>query len=438
MDDTSTIDKESPPFLCQSSDDSKTIHMENPSSCAFLNHFHTNLVNLTGSFIILPPPTPILKRKSRSLSCTSPQQSILLHNTIHNVKNAHEEALKVAFQMKNRLRNAEARLKALQKQFTVQDRTNRDEIQAFLLDFFPDQPINYSHFVGPLKSHLIDSMTQIGSYSIGYCLGEGGFAQVRKCTDSFTNRMYAMKKFEKSKLLTHYTLNSLSNELRVLKQACHENVITSTEVLNGRTHIYVVMELGHASLYQYYRKHTHELNSSIHREMTIGILQGLEYLHSIGVAHLDLKLENILVKSNVLPCHFTSRNILLADFGLCAIADDPMDPIYIDGKLGTLGFFAPEMKLVGISEGRQADMWSIGVTLLELVEGLPIIWMRAYSEDDDDMFRAELEDCMMAVISQSYFANHLAHDLVLDMLSWNPVDRPTCQEALDHDFLKRC
>ena len=102
MDDTSTIDKESPPFLCQSSDDSKTIHMENPSSCAFLNHFHTNLVNLTGSFIILPPPTPILKRKSRSLSCTSPQQSILLHNTIHNVKNAHEEALKVAFQMKNK------------------------------------------------------------------------------------------------------------------------------------------------------------------------------------------------------------------------------------------------------------------------------------------------------------------------------------------------
>ena len=43
----------------------------------------------------------------------------------------------------------------------------------------------------------------------------------------------------------------------------------------------------------------------------------------------------------------------------------------------------------------------------------------------------------MVVADRGYFADHLAHDLVLDMLHWNPVDRPTCQEALDHAFLKR-
>ena len=437
VDDTFTIYKEpSPPFLSQS-DEAKAIHMEKPSSCSFLNHVHTNMVNLSGSFIFLPPPSPILKRKSRSLSRSSPQQSILLHDTIHDVKQAREKANKMAFQMKIRLRNAEAQLKALQIQLLVQDKKNRDEFQTFLLDYFPDQPVNYSHFVGPPKSHLVDSMNQIGSYSIGKCLGQGGFAQVLQCTDRFTNRKYAMKKFEKSKMLTRHTLSSLSNELRVLKQARHANVITSTEVLNGKTHIYVVMELGHTSLYSYYMQYALELTTSVHREIAIGILQGLEYLHSIGVAHLDLKLENILVKSDLLPCHFTSRNILLADFGLCSIADEPMDPIYVSGKLGTLGFFAPEMKLVGISEGRKADMWSVGVTLLELVEGLPIIWMDAYSEEDDDKFRAELEDCMMVVADRGYFADHLAHDLVLDMLHWNPIDRPTCQEALDHVFLKR-
>lgn len=410
------------------------------ANCLFLSQLHAHLNESTGSFVALHAPSSALKRKSSSLSRSSSHdlKAALLQETIDDVNIEREEVIRNVFNLNIRLKNAEAQLKVLRMEQHVQHQRHKQELQDLLLGYFPDQPVNYSHFLGPLRPDLVESATQIGPYSIDKCLGEGGFAQVFQCTYRTTKKKYAMKKLEKTKLLTPFALTSLSNELRVLGQVRHPNIISSKEFLNGTTHIYIVMELGHTSLYDYCFQHAGNLSLSVRREIAIGIFLGLEYLHSIGVAHLDLKLENILVISNVSTFHFMAKNICLADFGLCAIADDPMDDIRVDGRLGTPGFFAPEMKLVGFSEGRMADMWSAGVTLLELVEGLPKGWMDAYLQDDDDIFRAGLEDCIVLVVSdEAYFTNHVARDLVLSLMNWIPGNRPTCQEVLDHAFLKR-
>ena len=400
----------------------------------FLSRIHNydeNAHASSGSFVLLRA-----KRKSPG---GSPERfdlkGAILEQTICAVIAEHHDALKTAAAMKLQLKKAQAQIRALEDKHLIQEQQHRQELQDIFLGYFPDHPVNYSHYVGPLQSDVIESDTNIGPYSIVRKLGEGGFATVVECLDNITKKRYAMKKLDKAKMLSRFALTSLSNELRVLSQVRHDNIISGYEVLNGATHVYVVMELGHTSLFEYYTRHHNELNTSIHREMAIGLFQGLGFLHSIGIAHLDIKLENILVKSNVSPREFSSRDIILADFGLCSIADGPMDDIVIEVTLGTMGFYAPEMKLLEIAEGRKADMWSAGVTLLELVEGLPMMWMDAYAEVDPDNFRAELEDCLMIVADREYFHDSMVHDLVMQLLHWTPANRLTCEEVLNHDFL---
>jgi tRNA A-37 threonylcarbamoyl transferase component Bud32 len=430
----STIYSEPPLCLSTPLSTCTTLSKKREQSDLFLSHLHNNDNNadaVTGSFVVLRA-----KRKSPGSPGRFDLKAALLQETIYAVRAEHQDALKTAAAMKLRLKKAQAQIRALEEQRLVQEQQHRQELQDFLLGYFPDNPVNYSHYVGPLQSHVTESATEIGSYSIVRHLGEGGFATVVECLDRITKKHYAMKKLDKAKMLSRFALASLSNELRVLSQVRHDNIISCYEVLNGETHVYVVMELGHTSLYEYYNLHGSELNTTIHREMAIGMFQGLEYLHSIGIAHLDMKLENILVKSSVSPRDFSSRDILLADFGLCSIANGPMDDIVIEDTLGTLGFYAPEMKLLGIAEGRKADLWSAGVTLLELVEGLPLAWMDAYAEEDPDYFRAELEDCLVIVADRDYFTSPVVHDLVMQLLDWTPANRPTCLEVLNHDFLR--
>lgn len=90
------------------------------------------------------------------------------------------------------------------------------------------------------------------------------------------------------------------------------------------------------------------------------ILLAIDYLHSIGIAYRDLKLENILLRE--------SGDIIMTDYGF-AKRMLPTDRTYT--LCGTPGYAAPEVlnsKLVG-GHGMSVDWWSYGVLLFELVSG---------------------------------------------------------------------
>ena len=84
------------------------------------------------------------------------------------------------------------------------------------------------------------------------------------------------------------------------------------------------------------------------------IASALYYLHSYGIAHRDLKLENILLvdESDESP-------IKLADFGLAKMLG-PNETS--NEKFGTMGYVAPEV-LLGWSYTKSVDLWSLGVII---------------------------------------------------------------------------
>jgi serine/threonine protein kinase len=90
-----------------------------------------------------------------------------------------------------------------------------------------------------------------------------------------------------------------------------------------------------ADLYDYVKSRKFKLNEDRIREIALHIGQGIQYLHSVGIVHRDLKLENIMMTDS------SDKGIAkLGDFGLSKILAPKEKSKEV---LGTLGYCAPEI-----------------------------------------------------------------------------------------------
>ena len=88
------------------------------------------------------------------------------------------------------------------------------------------------------------------------------------------------------------------------------------------------------------------------------LIESVEYMHTRKVVHRDLKLENILIDEQL--------NLKLADFGFaCYKSIDSLK-----SYRGTMTYMAPEIKEGKVYKGSQIDMFSIGVILFIIVQGI--------------------------------------------------------------------
>ena len=111
--------------------------------------------------------------------------------------------------------------------------------------------------------------------------------------------------------------------------------------------------------------------------MTLQICEGLEYCHQNGIAHVDLKPDNILLSSD--------NTIKLADFGLSDF--NPSEEKRSEVK-GTKIYMAPEVLKGELYDPFRADIWSLGITLFQMVscgyitqvENMMAMWNSIYVE----------------------------------------------------------
>ncbi|OHT16192.1 hypothetical protein TRFO_13345 [Tritrichomonas foetus] len=254
--------------------------------------------------------------------------------------------------------------------------------------------------------------------------GEGSYGKVYKAFDKKNQRIVAIKVFE---LATDDWLPLLT-EVNLVIDLKHESIVNYFGWFFEEQYLWLVMEYCECSLSDVLDCcGTEDKDGTSHglTEMQVsavcrGLLEGLVYVHSKKRIHRDIKAGNILVTSD--------GKVKLCDFGVSA----QLDEFYHETNttIGSPLWMAPEV-ISSSGHTTKADIWSFGITALELLEG------RAPN------FFLPINTLMFRIVSAPppqapEWASEAFKKFVGRALVKDPKLRPTAEELLADPFIQMC
>ncbi|XP_068830546.1 death-associated protein kinase 1 [Capricornis sumatraensis] len=264
-------------------------------------------------------------------------------------------------------------------------------------------------------------------YDTGEELGSGQFAVVKKCREKSTGLQYAAKFIKKRRTKSSrrgVSREDIEREVSILKEIQHPNVITLHEVYENKTDVILILELVAGGELFDFLAEKESLTEEEATEFLKQILNGVYYLHSLQIAHFDLKPENIMLLDRNVP----KPRIKIIDFGLAHKIDFGNE---FKNIFGTPEFVAPE--IVNYEPlGLEADMWSIGVITYILLSGASPFLGDTKQETLANVSAVNYE------FEEEYFSNTsaLAKDFIRRLLVKDPKKRMTIQDSLQHPWIK--
>ncbi len=171
-------------------------------------------------------------------------------------------------------------------------------------------------------------------------------------------RLVAIKSFNKSKLTSEKARKKIVHETGLLKLLNHPSVVRFYETFDTNKYIMIVMEyVSCGDLLSFVRKRS-KLTETIAKFIFKQIMEGLSFIHSQGVVHRDIKLDNILID--------LQNNIKICDFG---VSKEIKKGDIMHDQCGTPAYIAPEILKNQGYEGFGVDLWSAGVVLYAMLSG---------------------------------------------------------------------
>ena len=175
----------------------------------------------------------------------------------------------------------------------------------------------------------------------------------------------------------------MDREVAALQRLRHAGVCRLYGVVHSPTYVYLVMEAGDRDLFAFLDGYPRGCDDGTVCAVMRILALALRHCHNAGVAHRDVKPENVLVVGDPATWGDAEGVVKLCDFGLCAdVAGDPR----LTDFVGSPGFFAPELMTAESYCGRGADAWSLGAVLVELLLGhraFEAAWCPPYEELQD-------------------------------------------------------
>ncbi|MBY8845797.1 serine/threonine-protein kinase [Streptomyces sp. SP2-10] len=208
-----------------------------------------------------------------------------------------------------------------------------------------------------------------GRYSLTRLLGVGGFGQVWQAHDTLLGVDVAVKQVRLDvPLPDEARAELLARAAREARHAArlrdHPHIVTVHDVVEvdeGHWKVpWIVMQWVDGCSLAEELKERGPLNQRRTRETAEALLGALDAAHRAGVVHRDVKPGNVLLAAD--------GSVLLADFGIALASTDPR-LTRTTLVIGSPGYMAPERWQGAESDGR-ADLFSLGVTLYEAVEGV--------------------------------------------------------------------
>ncbi|KAJ4786913.1 CBL-interacting serine/threonine-protein kinase 15 [Rhynchospora pubera] len=198
-------------------------------------------------------------------------------------------------------------------------------------------------------------------YEVGRLLGQGTFAKVYLAKNLKSGQTVAIKAFDKEKVFKVSLTEQIKREISVMKMVNHPNIIKLYEVMATKKKIYFAMEYAKGGeLFQKIAKGGRVKEEIAHRYFR-QLIDAVDFCHSRGIYHRDLKLENLLLDEE--------DNLKVTDFGLSALIRLEQQGGLLHTTCGTPAYVAPEVLSKKGYDGAKTDIWSCGVILFVLVAG---------------------------------------------------------------------
>ncbi|OMO66019.1 hypothetical protein CCACVL1_21318 [Corchorus capsularis] len=267
-------------------------------------------------------------------------------------------------------------------------------------------------------------------------LSEGSSATIN------TQSIVAVKRMKRKFYFWEECMNL--REVKALRKLNHPNIVKLKEVVRENNELFFIFEYMEHNLYHIMRERQRPFSEGEIQSFMSQMLQGLSHMHRNGYFHRDLKPENLLVTKDVLK---------IADFGLAReVSSMPPYTEYVS----TRWYRAPEVLLQSSSYTPAIDMWAVGAILAELFTSSPIFPGESEIDQlykiccvlgapDWTSFPEATNISRLINISYSEIlptnlsdiipnASSEAIDLIMQLCSWDPLRRPTADQALQHPF----
>ena len=225
---------------------------------------------------------------------------------------------------------------------------------------------------------------QLDEYNLVKSLGKGAFGEVFLTGKKGTSKLFATKKIERSLIDHKIYWKYLENEILILKELNHPNIVKYENIKLTKNNFYIIMEYCNGGeLSKALDRHIDKTGKPFSQEtvqiLMKQIISAFQYIHGKNIIHRDIKLENILLnydneedkKNN----NIEKATVKIIDFGFAAKIEKNeikyttlgspinMDPIILK-ELSQRG---KKTKKLGYTQ--KADIWSLGTICYEMAIG---------------------------------------------------------------------
>ncbi|XP_050072486.1 testis-specific serine/threonine-protein kinase 4-like [Anopheles maculipalpis] len=219
----------------------------------------------------------------------------------------------------------------------------------------------------PRTSETLTTLEKYG-YIVGDIIGRGAFATVKKAYWQKMGVTVAVKIVSIAQLGDTLVENGKLREVEAMQKLRHENIIRCYEYFQTNMRYYITMRYAeNGSLLNLLKKEGH-LKEPRARRYYHELINALQYIHTHGYAHRDIKLENLMLDAN--------DRLKLIDFGFaCRLWEDASEsssqgePHLSETFCGSHAYASPEVLKFKPYDPVPSDIWASGVVLFSLLFG---------------------------------------------------------------------
>ena len=281
------------------------------------------------------------------------------------------------------------------------------------------------HFSGRSPAPLIYKFICDQGFQLGEEIGKGSYSTVYKATwTELPNVELACKRISIEDVNEEWKSKCLNRELKIVNRIKYKYIVEVFKTIKTKRLVFIFMRMAaNGSLKEHMTRKGKPIrcaNAILYFNM---LMMAVSFIHGKGVAHRDLKLDNLLLDHQ--------NNILLADFGLSVYGNSGNEPLMQATLCGSYDYIAPEVHKAENApyDAKRADLYSAGVCLFEMVN-----YERPFSatEDMDLLLRQKMDRQYRYHKKLEPLISNEAKDMIHKLLDPNPNTRLTIKGIGKH------